>query len=126
MDKISKRLQYQFQFSYLLELLLTNARVCGYQVTMKELLRTEAQQLIYFKEKKTKTMDSQHLKGLAVDLCFFKDGTWLTTYEDLKSIGQYWQGLDAHCRWGGDWNRELKQSSFYDGLHFEYNSNWGD
>jgi hypothetical protein len=44
----------------------------------------------------------------------------------LKIFGDYWQSLGSAFRWGGDWDRSGKQSSFYDGIHFEFNDNWGD
>ena len=124
MEKIITLLKDQMLFSRYVVSLISYANSEGYEVTLKECLRTSEQQAIYFKEKKTKTMTSLHLKSLAVDLCFFKDGLWLTTYDQLKKFGKYWQNLDLDCRWGGDWNREGKQASFYDALHFELNRGW--
>src|SRR5574344_2177216 len=106
MEKISTLLRDQMLFSRYVVSLITYAHSVGYEVTLKECLRTKEQQFIYFKEKKTRRMDSLHLKSLAIDLCFFKDGLWLTTYDQLKELGKYWQGLDADCRWGGDWYGE--------------------
>ena len=124
MEKISTLLKDQMLFSRYVVSLLTYAHSEGYEVTLKECLRTKEQQAIYFKNGKSKTMDSKHLRSLAIDLCFFKNGQWLTTFDQLKEIGNYWQGLDIECRWGGDWNREGKQSSFFDALHFELDSEW--
>jgi hypothetical protein len=45
---------------------------------------------------------SAHLRGLAVDLNLFKDGTWLTRSEDHAPLGEYWKNLHPLCCWGGD------------------------
>lgn len=124
MEKISNLLKDQMLFSRYVVSLLTYAHSEGYEVTLKECLRTNEQQSIYFKERKTKTMTSLHLKSLAIDLCFFKDGQWLKTYDQLKIFGKYWQNLDSDCRWGGDWNRAGRSPYFFDGLHFELNRGW--
>ena len=125
MERINTLLKDQMLFSRYVVSLLSFAHSKGYEVTIKECLRTKEQQSIYFRERKTKTMDSLHMRSLAIDLCFFKDEQWLTTYVQLKELGNYWQGLDLACRWGGDWNRAGSQADFYDAIHFELNTNWG-
>lgn len=124
MEKISTLLKDQMLFSRYVVSLIAYAHSEGYEVTLKECLRTKEQQAIYFKNGNSKTMDSKHLRSLAIDLCFFKEGQWLTTFDQLKEIGFYWQSLSIKCRWGGDWNREGKQAQFFDALHFELDSEW--
>lgn len=124
MEKISTLLKDQMLFSRYVVSLIAYAHSVGYEVTLKECLRTKEQQAIYFENGNSKTMDSKHLRSLAIDLCFFKEGQWLTTFDQLKEIGNYWQGLDIECRWGGDWNSEGKQAHFFDALHFELDSEW--
>lgn len=126
MDKISTLLGDQFEFSLSVAkfILFINSQGCS--CSLKECYRTQDQQNIYFQLKKTKTRNSQHLKGLAIDICIFMHGQWLTSYTDLKNFGEYWQSLGADFRWGGDWDRTGKQSDFYDAIHFEFNDNWGD
>ena len=124
MEKVSSILKDQMLFSRYVAMLLNYAHSSGYEVTLKECLRTKEQQELYFKTHKTKTMNSLHLRSLAIDLCFFKNGQWLTTFDQLKELGNYWQSLDFNCRWGGDWNREGRPSDFFDALHFELNSEW--
>jgi hypothetical protein len=46
----------------------------GFVVTAGELYRSPEQQEIYHQDRRSKTMDSLHLKRLAIDLNFFKDG----------------------------------------------------
>lgn len=126
MDRISTLLVNQFGFSLAVArlILFVNAHDCS--CSLKECFRTQDQQNLYFKQKKTKVKYSQHQESLAIDICIFRNGQWLTSYADLKEFGEYWQRLGADFRWGGDWDRSGKQSSFYDGIHFELNDNWGD
>ena len=83
----------------------------GYQVTAGELLRTQEQQAIYLKQKKSKTMDSLHLKKLAGDLSFFKKGIWLNGQKDaieqIRPLGEYWKSLSPNNVWGGDWGWDV-------------------
>ena len=90
----------------------------GFVVTGGELYRTRAQQERYFEMGLAKTMDSQHLKRLAIDLNFFKvdeEGKRHLTYEkgDLQKIGDYWESLNEYNQWGGNWE------NFLDCGHFE-------
>jgi hypothetical protein len=126
MQKISTLLRDQFQFSLAVSSLIQYINSRGCSCSLKECLRTQDQQDIYFKRGKTKVRESQHQKCLAVDICIFRDGEWLTKFEDLKIFGVYWQNLGLAFRWGGDWDRSGKQSSFFDCIHFEFNDNWGD
>jgi len=65
----------------------------------------------------SKTMNSRHLTGHAVDMV-----PWPVDWDDLerfeimsKTMKQAAEELDIPIVWGGDW------SSFYDGPHFELN-----
>lgn len=57
---------------------------------------------------------SNHKRRLAVDLNLFRDGQYLTSTEDHKALGEFWEALGEHkglnLRWGGRWN---------DGNHYE-------
>jgi hypothetical protein len=44
---------------------------------------------------------SLHYEGLAVDIDLFKDGVYLTSTEDHRQFGEFWESLDEDCRWGG-------------------------
>ena len=92
----------------------------GYELTGGELLRTEDQQLLYFEgqslkkigsdlkllkaEKKSKTMDSDHLKKLAVDINLFIDGKYVTDKESYKPLHDYWKSLHPDNYSGYEWN----------------------
>lgn len=88
----------------------------GYEVRGGELERTQTMQEIYVKQGKSKTMRSNHLRRLAVDLHIFKDGRWLQEKSELSNIGEYWESLNEANRWGGNFK------SFYDAPHFERNA----
>jgi predicted chitinase/peptidoglycan hydrolase-like protein with peptidoglycan-binding domain len=108
------------QSEFLLQVaeLIQKAAELGFVISGGELYRTPEQQALHIKNGRSKTMNSQHLKRLAVDLNFFKttpDGKLHLTYdrEDLRPLGQFWEELDPANRWGGNW------SSFKDTPHFE-------
>ena len=54
--------------------------------------------------------DSQHYKKLAADLNLFMNGDFITSTAGHKPLGDYWESLDEHNRWGGRYN---------DGNHYE-------
>jgi hypothetical protein len=85
----------------------------GFQVTAGELHRTIEQQEIYVKTGRSKTMNSYHLKRLAIDLNFIKDGKLVYDILALTDIGKYWQSLNSKNSAGMFW------SSFKDVPHFE-------
>lgn len=95
--------------------LLNHLHDSGYAVRGGELERTQAQQEIYYSSGKSKTMRSNHLRRLAVDIHIFKEGEWLKTKEQLQEIGDYWESLSKYNRWGGNFK------SFTDCPHFERN-----
>lgn len=53
---------------------------------------------------------SQHYKKLAADINLFLNGDYLTETSDHQEIGDYWEALDPHNRWGG---------RYEDGNHYE-------
>jgi predicted chitinase len=98
--------------------LLRRAGELGFVVTGGELYRTPEQQAIHVRNGRSKTMNSQHLKRLAIDLNFFRegqDGSFQLVYDAdvLRPLGEFWESLDAANRWGGNW------TSFKDTPHFE-------
>jgi predicted chitinase len=98
--------------------LLRKADEQGFAIAGGELYRTPEQQALYIQNGRSATMSSQHLKRLAVDLNFFRDGAdgsaqVVSDVEALRPLGQFWEGLDPANRWGGNWG------SFKDLTHFE-------
>src|SRR3972149_7280393 len=96
--------------------LLIFAKNQGLEVTGGELSRTEEQQALYVKEGKSKTMNSYHLKRLAIDLFFFTNGQLTMIKNNLQKIGDYWESLSPVNKWGGNF------SNFTDTPHFERRS----
>lgn len=99
--------------------LIRKAPEYGLLVTAGELYRTPEQQALHIRNGRSKTMNSQHLKRLAVDLNFFQeqpDGSLKLVYDgdNVRQLGAFWESLDpAANRWGGNW------ASFKDTPHFE-------
>ena len=85
--------------------------------TVGEGLRTKERQAKLFAEGKSKTLNSKHLTGRAVDLWVLKDGkvTWdKVAYDNLAPfVKQAAKELEINIRWGGDF------LNFYDGPHYE-------
>jgi len=48
--------------------------------------------------------NSNHYIRLAIDLNLFLNGKYLTSTEDHRPLGEYWESLDPACRWGGRFN----------------------
>lgn len=114
---------FQTQAAFLLDAckLIQKADELGFVVTAGEVYRTLEQQQIYFKSGRSKTMDSQHMKRLAIDLNFFKDGKLIQDRDSLKVLGNFWEGLSPQNRWGGNWRGlvDAGKSKFIDCPHFE-------
>lgn len=95
--------------------LIQFATAQGFKVTGGELFRTAEQQQIYVKTGRSKTMQSNHLRRLAIDLNFISGGELCYDKARLEPIGKYWESLNPANRWGGHF------SSFKDMPHFERN-----
>jgi hypothetical protein len=91
----------------------------GMLITGGELWRTPEQQKIYFDSGKSKTMNSNHLRRLAVDLNFIKNGIVIYDKEALQRYGDYWESLNPANRWGGNFPKWFPGSTFTDCPHFE-------
>jgi len=64
---------------------------------------------------KSKTLNSKHLKRLAVDFNFFICGKLTYDKETLQCLGDFWESLHPKNRWGGNFK------NFKDVPHFEMN-----
>lgn len=92
------------QAEFLLDVgrLVKYATDSGFVVTAGEMYRTPEQQEVYLKTGRSKTMNSLHLKRLAVDLNFFRDGKLTYDKKVLAPLGAYWEGLHPLNSWGGN------------------------
>ena len=87
----------------------------GFQVTGGELYRTQEQQELHVRAGRSKTMNSNHLRRLAIDLNFIQGGKLCYEAAKLEPIGAYWESLHPKNRWGGHF------TTFKDMPHFERN-----
>jgi hypothetical protein len=76
--------------------LIRKAGELGFSVSAGELYRTPEQQALHVKNGRSTTMSSQHLKRLAIDLNFFRDGPdgtpqLIYDVEALRPLGQFWE-----------------------------------
>lgn len=108
-------------FTYNISHLIQWAFVHGFKLTFGEVYRTEQQQIIYVSTGRSKTMNSLHLKRLAVDFNIFKDGILLNDPKLIQPLGEYWMSLNTDNVWGGDFNRNhsVLDETFKDPYHFQ-------
>lgn len=82
--------------------------------TVLEGLRSKERQRTLVKEGKSKTMNSRHLTGHAVDLAPWPiSWDWEYFYPIADAMKQAASELGVDLEWGGDWK------SFPDGPHFQ-------
>jgi len=105
----------QEQAAFLLDVtsLIRFATEEGFVVTGGELERPIEMQKLHVQAGRSTTMNSYHIKRLAIDLNFFLKGVYVCDKETLQKIGAYWESLNPKNSWGGNW------SSFKDVPHFE-------
>jgi hypothetical protein len=104
----------QWEFLQDVSKLILYAKGLGVKLTGGELQRTEYQQEEHIRNGVSKTMDSYHIKKLAIDLNLFVDGEiqW-NECKEWAQLGYYWESLNSKNSWGGNWK------SFKDLPHFE-------
>lgn len=109
---------HQWEFLKDVAKLIVFANQHEYKLTGGELYRPFEMQKLYFENGKSKTMESNHLQRLAIDLNIFFNGRYLNQNSDFKQIeflGDYWESLNKKNRWGGHF------SNLVDTPHFERN-----
>lgn len=83
-------------------------------------LRTKERQAVLFKQGATRTMNSMHIVGRAIDLAPVVDGEvrwdWPLFYKLADAMKKAASELNISIEWGGDW------TSFKDGPHFQLGS----
>lgn len=93
--------------------LIAYADLLGIGLTFGHAYRDIETQKRLVKEGKSRTLNSYHLKRLAVDFNFFVNNRLTYKKEDIKELGEFWEGLHPKNRWGGNFK------SFLDTPHFE-------
>lgn len=112
---MSALIDHQWAFMQDVSKLIVWAHNNGFVLTGGELYRTLEQQKIYYANGASKTMQSNHLRRLAIDFNIFKDNA-LATLQEIEPLGKYWESLNPLNRWGGHF------STIKDGPHFERNA----
>jgi len=102
----------QVKFTGMLGKLLVFASDNEIPIKIVELYRSPEKQFNLYKKGKTKTLNSSHIKGLAVDLAIIKDGQYITEETAYVSLGEYWEEVGGV--WGGSWH------TFKDSVHFGF------
>ena len=105
--------QKQSLFAYLFAKLILHAYELGYEITLGEAWRSEAEALRLAKTG-AGAKKSLHIERMAADINLFRGGIWLTRSDDHKALGAYWKSLHPLCRWGGD----FKPPAPPDGNHY--------
>lgn len=94
-----------------------------FDVTVLEGVRTVERQKELVAKGASKTMNSKHITGDAVDLAPYPiDWNDKSRFNELaRHMLNAASELGIKIRWGGDWNMDgdWKDESFYDGPHFE-------
>lgn len=105
----------QITFTLNISSLIMFANNVSVGLTFGDAYRSKYLQKHYLANGKSKTMNSMHLKRLAVDFNFFIGGKLTYDKDTLQSIGDFWESLHHKNRWGGNFK------SFIDTPHFEMN-----
>lgn len=105
----------QQEFTKNIAYLILKAITLEVGLTFGEAYRSEFQQAEYLRTGKSKTMNSNHLRRLAVDFNFFIDGKLYYDHPKINELGEFWETLHQLNRWGGNF-KTLKDSP-----HFEMN-----
>lgn len=106
----------QVEFTRDVARLIDYAASIGVDLTFGEAYRTKEQQEIHLKAGRSKTMNSNHLRRLAVDFNFFINGALVFDSPRIAELGAFWESLNPHNRWGGNFK------SIKDNPHFERNA----
>lgn len=114
----------QTDFWRMVAKLINRAEVLGTPIFITEWLRTWEQQATLVARGAAKTMNSKHLKGLAVDVVFLadvKDDHKVNFSADkYRSLGEFWEEMGG--RWGGRFgdNPATEKIEGWDAGHFEF------
>ena len=112
--------QEQWEFLKDVSKLINKAEELEIVLTAGEMFRTQEQQEIYVKTGKSKTMNSNHLKRLAVDFNFFINGELVYNHDKINELARYWENLNSKNRWGGNFDKDWDSPDpFKDQPHYE-------
>jgi hypothetical protein len=89
----------QQRFTHMIAMLINHAEYVGFKLTFGDAYRDD--RCAYGQP------FSLHKKRLAVDFNLFKDGHYLTSTEDHKPLGEYWESI------GGSWGGRFRDGNHY-------------
>jgi hypothetical protein len=96
--------QKQSRFARSVPLLLQYMTALGYEYTLGQVKRTEAEAQANAASG-AGIANSLHLIALAIDVNLFKDGAYLSDGADHARPGAFWKSLGEDFAWGGDFSR---------------------
>ena len=105
-------LQKQQEFVLMISKLIQFAYENDYRLTFGDAYRDPRVHGDVGIKKSYSSANSLHKSRLAVDFNLFKDGKFLTSTEDHRPLGEYWESLGGS--WGGRFN---------DGNHYSLEHN---
>jgi len=94
--------QKQRNFTMMVSLLIQHAYEQGYEMTFGDAYRDPKVFGQVGESKGYGRSRSLHKQRLAVDFNLFKDGVFLTSTEDHRPLGQFWESIGGS--WGGHFN----------------------
>ena len=101
--------QKQRRFAKMVPRLIDKAHELGYEVTLGDAFRDPRAFGALGVKMSYGAVFSCHKVRLAIDLNLYRDGAYLTSTEDHRKLGEWWESLAPdHC-WGG---------RFEDGNHY--------
>ncbi|MGL4249546.1 MAG: M15 family metallopeptidase [Aeromonas sp.] len=104
--------QKQRRFTRMLAELITFAYANGYELTVGDAYRDPRLHGDMGVKKGYGHAFSNHKQRLAIDFNLFKDGKFLTSTEDHRPLGEFWESIGGS--WGGRFN---------DGNHYSIEHN---
>lgn len=104
--------QKQSRFARMTAKLINFATEKGYEVTFGDAYRDPRVHGAVGVKKSYSSANSLHKERLAIDLNLFKNGKFLTSSNNHKELGEYWESIGG--TWGGRFN---------DGNHYSLEHN---
>ena len=86
----------------MVSLLIQYAYEQGYELTLGDAYRDPRVHGAVGEKESYSSSRSLHKSRLAIDLNLFKDGKYLTSTEDHKPLGEFWESIGG--TWGGRFN----------------------
>ena len=94
--------QKQRRFTRMIGLLIEFAYQQGYELTFGDAYRDPRVHGDVGVKKSYSRANSVHKSRLAVDFNLFKNGVYLTSTEDHRELGEFWESIGG--TWGGRFN----------------------